>query len=99
MFSAILAIMLLPLLDLARSRGLQFRPLSKVAFFGFIANFGMLMLLGGKHVEDPYIALGQASTILYFAHFTIIVPTISIIENTLVDISKQNTTSKSNYKG
>ena len=89
MFSAILAIMLLPLLDLGRSRGLQFRPISKVLFFVFVANFLMLMVLGGKHVEDPFIGLGQASTVLYFAHFTIIVPMVSLLENTLVDISKQ----------
>ena len=88
MFSAILAIMLLPLLDLGRSRGLQFRPLSKFFFFAFVANFLMLMVLGGKHVEDPFIGLGQASTVLYFAHFTVIVPAVSLIENTLVDISK-----------
>ena len=88
MFSAILAIMLLPLLDLGRSRGLQFRPLSKFFFFVFVANFLMLMVLGGKHVEDPFIGLGQASTVLYFAHFTVIVPAVSLIENTLVDISK-----------
>ena len=88
MFSAILAIMLLPLLDLGRSRGLQFRPVSKFFFFVFVANFLMLMVLGGKHVEDPFIGLGQASTVLYFAHFTVIVPAVSLIENTLVDISK-----------
>ena len=96
MFSAILAIMLLPLLDLGRSRGLQFRPISKVLFFVFVANFLMLMVLGGKHVEDPFIGLGQASTVLYFAHFTIIVPMVSLLENTLVDISKQSTIGNTN---
>ena len=88
MFSAILAIMLLPLLYLGRSRGLQFKPLSKFFFFAFVASFLMLMVLGGKHVEDSFIGLGQASTVLYFAHFTVIVPAVSLIENTLVDISK-----------
>lgn len=54
-----------------------------------MSNFLVLMVLGGKHVEDPFIGLGQFSTALYFAHFTIIVPLVSLIENTLVDISKQ----------
>ena len=90
MFSAILAIMLLPLLDLGRSRGLQFRPISKFFFYVFVANFLMLMVLGGKHVEDPFIGLGQASTVLYFAHFSFIVPLVSLLENTLVDISKKD---------
>lgn len=87
MFSAILAIMLLPITDLGRSKGLQFRPLSKIAFFIFVANFLVLMSLGAKHVETPFIEFGQLSTVLYFAHFAVIVPTISLLENTLVDIN------------
>jgi ubiquinol-cytochrome c reductase cytochrome b subunit len=87
MFSAILAIMLLPIIDLGRSKGLQFRPLSKLAFWVFTANFLILMKLGACHVETPFIELGQISTVLYFGYFTIIVPVISLIENSLVDFS------------
>ncbi len=87
MFSAILAIMLLPITDLGRSKGLQFRPLSKIAFFIFVANFLVLMQLGAKHVESPFIEFGQISTVLYFGHFVFIVPFVSLIENTLIDIS------------
>ena len=87
MFSAILAILLLPITDLGRSKGLQFRPLSKIAFFIFVANFLVLMSLGAKHVESPFIEFGQISTALYFAHFAVIIPVISLLENTLVDIS------------
>jgi ubiquinol-cytochrome c reductase cytochrome b subunit len=67
MLSAILFILLLPLVDLGRSKGFQFRPLSKIAFFIFVANFVLLMQLGAKHVEEPFIVLGQISTGLYFA--------------------------------
>nr|YP_004769785.1 putative LAGLIDADG endonuclease [Thermochaetoides thermophila DSM 1495]AEI26012.1 putative LAGLIDADG endonuclease [Thermochaetoides thermophila DSM 1495] len=87
MFSAILAIMLLPVTDLGRSKGLQFRPLSKFAFWVFAVNFLILMKLGACHVETPFIELGQLSTALYFGYFIIIVPVISLIENTLVDLS------------
>jgi ubiquinol-cytochrome c reductase cytochrome b subunit len=45
------------------------------------------MKLGACHVESPFIELGQLSTVLYFSHFIIIVPIISLIENTLVDLS------------
>jgi ubiquinol-cytochrome c reductase cytochrome b subunit len=45
------------------------------------------MKLGACHVETPFIELGQLSTALYFGHFIIIVPVISLIENTLVDLS------------
>jgi ubiquinol-cytochrome c reductase cytochrome b subunit len=87
MFSAILAIMLLPVTDLGRSKGLQFRPLSKIAFYVFVANFLVLMSLGAKHVESPFIEFGQISTVLYFVHFIFIVPFVSLIENTLGDLS------------
>ena len=83
MFSTLLAIMLLPNSDLGISKGLQFRPLNKLAFYIFVANFLVLMQSGAKHVESPFIELGQISTVLYFAHFVLIVPVLSIIENTL----------------
>ena len=76
----------MPFTDLGRSRGLQFRPLSKIAFFIFVANFLILMQIGAKHVETPFIEFGQISTVLYFSHFLIIVPLVSLIENSLVDI-------------
>nr|ATI20462.1 apocytochrome b [Juglanconis juglandina] len=86
MLSAILVILLLPFVDLGRSRGLQFRPLSKIAFWVFVANFLILMQLGAKHVEDPFILFGQISTVLYFSHFVFIVPTLAVLENTLTDL-------------
>jgi ubiquinol-cytochrome c reductase cytochrome b subunit len=87
MFSAILIILVLPFTDLSKSRGMQFRPLSKIAFYLFIANFLILMQLGAKHVESPFIELGQISTVLYFAHFIIVVPVVTLIENTLIDLT------------
>ena len=44
------------------------------------------MKLGAKHVESPFIEFGQISTVLYFSHFLFIVPFISWLENTLVDL-------------
>ena len=44
------------------------------------------MQIGAKHVETPFIEFGQISTVLYFSHFLIIVPLVSLLENTLVDI-------------
>jgi len=90
MFSAILIILAMPFTDLSRSRGIQFRPLSKIAFFAFVANFLILMQLGANHVESPYIEFGQISTVLYFAHFLIIVPSISLLENSLIELSTNN---------
>lgn len=86
MLAAILIILTLPYLDKSELRGIQFRPLSKIAFYIFVANFLILMQLGAKHVEEPFIVFGQISTILYFSHFLIITPVISLIENTLMNI-------------
>jgi ubiquinol-cytochrome c reductase cytochrome b subunit len=90
MFSAILALLSLPFTDLSKLRGIQFRPLSKIAFFIFIVNFLILMQLGAKHVESPFIEFGQISTALYFAHFIIIVPFITLLENSLIDLATDN---------
>jgi ubiquinol-cytochrome c reductase cytochrome b subunit len=90
MISAILMLLVMPFADLSRSRGIQFRPLSKIVFYIFIANFLILMQLGAKHVESPFIEFGQISTALYFSHFLIIVPMVSLLENTLIDLSLVN---------
>jgi len=90
MLSAILIILAMPYTDLSRSRGIQFRPLSKIAFYIFVANFLILTVLGAKHVETPFIELGQISTVLYFSHYLIIVPLISLLENSLIELSIAN---------
>jgi ubiquinol-cytochrome c reductase cytochrome b subunit len=87
MFSAILALLTMPFTDLSKLRGIQFRPLSKIAFYIFVANFLILMQLGAKHVESPFIEFGQISTVLYFSHFLFIVPFITLLENSLIDLA------------
>lgn len=86
MFSAILILLVMPFTDLSKLRGIQFRPLSKIAFFIFVANFLILMQLGAKHVESPFIEFGQISTIMYFLYFLMIVPILSLIENSLLEL-------------
>ena len=96
MFSAILILLAMPFTDLSRSRGTQFRPLSKIAFFIFVGNFLILMQLGAKHVESPFIEFGQISTALYFAYFLMIVPLISLFENSLAEMPVNLENIKSN---
>jgi ubiquinol-cytochrome c reductase cytochrome b subunit len=90
MLAAIFAILLLPIVDLGKTRGFEFRLISKGFFIIFVTNFIILMVLGGKHVESPFIELGQISTALYFSHFLFIIPMASLIENTLIDLSTIN---------
>ena len=86
MFGALLAIMFLPIADFGKSKGFQFRPLSKIAFWVFVVNFLILQQLGAKHVEYPFIEFGQISTALYFSYFFLIIPAVSLFENTLIDL-------------
>ena len=86
MFGALVMLLAMPFTDLSRSRGIQFRPLSKIAFYIFVANFLVLMILGAKHVESPFIEFGQISTVIYFSHYLIIVPIISLLENSLIEL-------------
>lgn len=86
MFTAILILLLLPLVDISKFRGIQFKPLSKIMFYYFVVNFVLLMQLGSKHVETPFIEFGQISTVLYFIYFLVITPVIVLSENTLLYI-------------
>jgi ubiquinol-cytochrome c reductase cytochrome b subunit len=88
MLSAILILLAMPFTDLSKLRGTQFNPLSKVIFFIFVANFLILMQLGAKHVESPFIELGQICTVIYFLYFLIIMPSITLLENSLVILDK-----------
>ena len=90
MLGAILSIMLLPITDIGRTKGFQFRPLSKIAFWFFVVNFLILMKLGACHVEDPYIILGQIFTTTYFAYFTVIIWATSLIENTFTELTTES---------
>ena len=94
MFSAILIILILPITDLGKTKGLQFRPISKIIFYIFVANFLILMQLGAKHVESPFIEFGQISTVLYFSYFLVLTPLSAIIENTIMEIQEDSTKSK-----
>ena len=82
MFSAILVLLSMAFGDLAKLRGIQFKPLNKIAFFIFIGNLIVLMILGAKHVETPFIEFGQIATLIYFLYFLANIP-MSNQENVL----------------
>jgi ubiquinol-cytochrome c reductase cytochrome b subunit len=90
MLAAILILLAMPFTDLGKSRGLQFKPLGKISFYIFISIFLILMVLGAKHVESPYIELGQISTLIYFTYFLVLVPFIGLLENSLNELNNLN---------
>ena len=85
MFFAILILLSLPFADLSRSRGTQFKPYNKIVFFIFAGNLLILMVLGAKHVESPFIEFGQIATVLYFIYYLLIVPFFNLVENAIIE--------------
>lgn len=67
MIASLAILLLMPLLDRSDIRSSNFRPFNKALVGLFFAIFGLLMVLGGKHVEEPYILVGQIGTALYFS--------------------------------
>jgi len=90
MFGSLLILLVLPLTDLSRIRGNQFRPAMKLAFWFFVVDFMILMWIGSEHPNSPYVEIGQVATAFYFAWFLIIVPVIGVAENTLMDIATES---------
>jgi ubiquinol-cytochrome c reductase cytochrome b subunit len=91
MIGAILILLLLQILHTNKIRSSSFRPLQKKLFWIFVANFLILGWIGGQAVEDPYVLVGQISTIFYFSYFFILTPALGIIENFLVQFYNANT--------
>jgi ubiquinol-cytochrome c reductase cytochrome b subunit len=90
MFSSLLILLAMPLLDTSRIRGSQFRPLMRLSFWTFVVCFFILMFIGSQHVESPYVEIGAAATAFYFGWFIVVVPVIGVVENTLMDISQDS---------
>ena len=90
MFAAILILLALPILDQSELRGITFKPIMKLLFWMFVANFLTLMVLGAKHVETPFIEIGQICTFLYFAWFVLFIPAAFLIEAPLTQLGTKN---------
>ena len=87
MFGSLLISLVLPITDISRIRGNQFRPLMKLGYWFFVVDFFILLWIGAMHPETPYLEIGQVATAFYFIWFLAIVPVIGLIENTLMDLA------------
>ncbi|KIP01055.1 hypothetical protein PHLGIDRAFT_81019, partial [Phlebiopsis gigantea 11061_1 CR5-6] len=87
MFGSLLILLVLPLTDLSRTRGNQFRPAMKLFFWFFVVDFIILMWIGSQHPTEPYVTIGQVATAFYFVWFIVIVPVVGIFENTTMDVA------------
>ena len=87
MFGSLLILLILPLTDLSRIRGYQFRPAMRLAFWFFVVDFIILMWIGSQHPETPFVEIGQFATAFYFIWFLVLVPVIGVVENSLFDLT------------
>lgn len=81
---SILVLTIIPFIHTSKLKSLNFRPLGKSFYWVFMANFIFLTWIGSKPVEEPFIFLGQVSSIIYFTYFIFIIPVMGFIENKLI---------------
>nr|ACR03108.1 cytochrome b [Sphaerodactylus vincenti] len=70
-----------PVLHNSKQRSTIFRPLTQLTFWSLVSTVALLTWIGGQPVEDPFIIIGQLTSIMYFLTFLIIMPTNNKIEN------------------
>ena len=81
---SIIILVVLPFVHTSNLRGLSFRPIGKFLYWCFMVNFILLTWIGAKPVEDPYIFIGQLSSIFYFSYFLVLIPATGVIENYII---------------
>jgi len=74
MISAILILLLLPVINTSQIRSSKFRPFFCAAYWFLVADFILLGWIGQKPVESPYIEIGFGATVFYFFFFPNINP-------------------------
>ncbi len=90
MGGAILVLLLIPFINTSEVRNTSFRPIFKVCFWIFIADFVILTWVGQKPVRDNFIFLGQIATWYYFIFFLILIPIIGKVESALIHYKDGN---------
>jgi len=90
MISAILVLLLLPVINTSKVRSSKFRPIFGIAYWFLVSDFLILGWIGQKPVESPYIEIGMGATVFYFVFLLILVPLIGIIESEMVQTEENN---------
>jgi len=71
LLASIIVLLILPLTSKSILRGVQFYPLNKISFWLFISSVFILTWIGARPVEDPFILIGQVTSLFYFLWFLI----------------------------
>nr|AML25680.1 cytochrome b [Histeridae sp. BMNH 1274743] len=68
---SIAILMFMPFINNKIMQGNQFYPINKSLFWSYLTIVILLTWLGARPVEEPYIIVGQITTVLYFIYFPI----------------------------
>ena len=77
---SILILFFLPWLDTSKVRSGNFRPMFKLFYWLFVANFVLLAYLGAAPAEGVYVLISKFATAYYFIYFLVILPLLGRIE-------------------
>ncbi|MBS7789226.1 cytochrome b/b6 [Roseococcus sp. SDR] len=80
MGGAIVVLFFLPWLDTSKVRSLRFRPITRIIFMLWTINFFVLMWVGAKPAEQPYVLISQICTMFYFLYFLVVLPAMGRFE-------------------
>lgn len=84
MLGSLLVLFLIPFTNTSEIRNTTYRPIFKIFFWLFIADFIVLTFIGEKPVRDAYIFTGQVATFYYFLFFFVLIPVVGKVEFFLV---------------
>jgi quinol-cytochrome oxidoreductase complex cytochrome b subunit len=87
MLASVCILFILPWLDTSKVRSARFRPVYKYFFWFFVLDCFILGWVGANSPDDvwhgiPFLWIGRATTVYYFAHFIVILPLLGWFEPT-----------------
>jgi ubiquinol-cytochrome c reductase cytochrome b subunit len=68
---SIAILIILPLYNIRKFRGIQFYPLRQLLFWIIVVTVILLTWIGARPVENPYVIVGQILTLVYFSYYLI----------------------------
>ena len=78
------ALLALPFINTTQVRSSTFRPIHRKLFWLLVADCVVLVWIGQKPVEDPYIFVGQCASVYFFVYFLVLLPFLGKFEELLI---------------